>query len=146
MKASIEKFGLIEACKKHAPQCHHMCCSFADNYIVLYPHEYETAKSNKSHLQIIDEDYFGGKKAICVRPCSKNDFKPLDCRSYPFFPRVNEQGEIEVLRGRKCPLKTEELVNHRREFLKVWRALIKDSMLLQWIKNIELVGYEVEDT
>jgi hypothetical protein len=133
MKTSIEDFGLIAACKRHTPRCHHKCCDFADNYIVLYPGELEKTKLDKSH--------FGGKKAVCLRLCREDSFKPLDCKSYPFFPKVGPRGEVEIVRGKKCPLKMDELTDHKEKFLEVWRTLIEDSAVLEWLKRVELVAY-----
>ena len=141
MKTSIEDFGLIAACKRHTSRCHHKCCDFTDNYIVLYPGELEKTKLDKSHLRIIDDDYFGGKKAVCLRLCREDSFKPLDCKSYPLFPRVGPRGEVEIVRGKKCPLKMDQLVDHKEKFLDVWRALIEDGAVLEWLKKVELVGY-----
>ena len=53
--------GLIRACENSG--CGWKCCSFgSDGHIVILPHELDGHEKEISHLQIIDDDYFGGKK------------------------------------------------------------------------------------
>lgn len=144
MRTSTDTFGVIPGCASHSPICHWKCCTFADNYIVLYPKEFENSKLNKSHLRIIDDDYFGGMRAVCVRPCTRDDLKPLDCRSYPFFPRINEQGGMEILKGRKCPLAGQELVAHQDDVQEIWKQLMTDNAAIRnWLTKVALVGYDL---
>lgn len=142
---SIQNFGIIKTCNNYLSKCKYRCCSFSDNYIVLYPGEFEKSKLNKNHIQIIDDDYHGGKKAICLRPCKEEDFKPLDCRSYPYFPRINEKDNIGILKGIKCPLEEEDLIEHKKKFLEIWNDMIKDRKIFEWLKKVELVGYKIMD-
>jgi len=139
----IQNFGMMQTCNYYYVQCKYRCCSFNDNYIVLYPGEFENSEGHKKHIKIIDDNYFGGKKAICLTPCKKNEFKPMDCKSYPYFPKINAAGKVEIIKGLKCPLKEEELVDHKEKFLKIWNDLIKDKVIFEWLKNVELVGYDV---
>lgn len=139
----IQNFGIIKDCENHISQCKCKCCNFNDNYIVLYPGEFEATKQKKNHIKIIDDNYFGGKKAICIRTCKEDEFKPIDCRSYPFFPKINNQGKIEIIKGSKCPLKKEELAIHKKNFNEIWNLLIKNKDISDWIKKIELIGYEL---
>jgi len=148
-----KSLGIIKECKKYIPQCQHKCCTFHNNYIVLYPGEWEKSKLRKDHLTIIDNDYFGGKKVQCrkgnhtlsLRPCNPEiEFKPLDCRSYPYFPQINSKGKIKIIKGKKCPLTDKDLAKHRKLFLKTWNSLIKDKTIFEWLKRVKLVGYEPE--
>lgn len=148
-----KSFGIIRECSKYIPRCHHKCCTFHDNYIVLYPGEWENSKLKKAHLTIIDDDYFGGKKVVCalgnhilsLRPCDpKIEFKPIDCKSYPYFPKIDKQGNIQILKGRRCPLTKKDLVQHKKLFLKAWKSLIKDKVILSWLKKVKLVEYKLE--
>lgn len=53
--------GLIRACENSG--CGWKCCSFgSDGHIVILPHEFAGHEQEISHLQIIDNDYFGGKR------------------------------------------------------------------------------------
>ncbi len=99
----------------------------------------------KEHLKIIDDDYCGGKKAVCMRLCTKDDLKPLDCEAYPYFPRIKENGEMELLKGKKCPLNKEELANHKKELMHVFGEMLRNKAMLEWLKKVEQVGYEVEE-
>ena len=96
-------------------------------------------------MRIIDNDYHGGKKVICLRRCAEDDFKPLDCESYPYFPKFNQNGQIEFLKGNKCPLLKEELTEHRKTCLNIWQELLKDQKVRVWLKKVVLVGYETEE-
>ena len=57
--------GLIRACENSG--CGWKCCSFgSDGHIVILPHEFAGHEQEIFHLQIIDNDYFGGKKVKCI--------------------------------------------------------------------------------
>jgi len=140
-----KSFGKIDACKKEVLNCKYKCCTFSKNYIVLYPNELEDSKKNKSHIKIIDDNYHGGKKAICLRQCRKDDFKPLDCKSYPLFPFFNEVNDIQFLFGSKFPLLSKDLIVHKIYCLREWKNLLTDDRIYNWLKNIKLIGYEKID-
>jgi hypothetical protein len=144
MTSDIQNLGLISRCDTRSSDCHYRCCVFTDNYIVLYPGEYEKTDKDKNHLIITDNNYFGGKKAVCTRRCTETSFKPLDCQSYPYFPRINKEGKIEIIVGKKCPLIKGELETHRTNVIGAWSLLIKNEGILEWLKKVELVGYEPE--
>ncbi len=139
---SIQNFGMIKNCEEYVSQCKCKCCKFDNNYIVLYPGEYEETRLNKNHIKIIDDNYYNGKKAICLRPCKEDEFKPLDCRGYPYFPKIDESDNLIILKGSKCPLKDEELANHKKRFFEIWDFFIKNKTIFEWLKKIELIGYE----
>lgn len=141
--------GVISKCPCNG--CNYTCCDFnQNNFIVMYPHEYEEAKQNGfnlGHLEITDENYFGGKKAICharERQTCDNGYKPLDCKSYPLFPVTGEEElEIGFIKGKKCPLLVEDLGEHARYVKQKWQALMQLQPLVGfWLSNVNLVGYE----
>lgn len=105
--------GLIKACK--IAGCGWKCCSFgSDGHIVILPHELDGHDLEISHLQIIDDDYFGGKKVKCVaKDCKScdNGYKPVMCRTYPLW--VKSVKNRFVFRSGKCPLKNEQLDSHK---------------------------------
>ena len=138
----IKNFGNIENCKKYISKCKCKCCDFDNNYIVLYPGEFESTQLRKDHIKIIDENYFGGKKAICLRPCKEGEFKPLDCKSYPYFPMTNKDGSFKIIKGLKCPLKEKELTSHKKKFFEIWFNLLKNKEIYKWVYNIDLIGYK----
>ena len=136
------ELGKIKGCAKTLPGC--CCCKFTDNYIVLFPGEFEDSGLDKSHITIIDENYFGGKKAVCnAKGDCEEKFKPFDCKVYPYFPRVGESGVVGLLKGKKCPLQREDLETHRKRVYELCSELIKDDGILEWLRKVELVGYEV---
>ena len=109
----MDEKGLIKACKSAA--CGWKCCSFgSDGHIVILPHEFDGHEQEISHLQIIDDDYFGGKKVKCVaKDCKScdNGYKPIMCRTYPLW--VKSVKKRFVFRSGKCPLKNERLDSHK---------------------------------
>lgn len=105
--------GLIKACENSG--CGWKCCSFgSDGHIVILPHELDGHQKEISHLQIIDDDYFGGKKVKCVAKNCKlcdNGYKPVMCRTYPLW--VKSVKKSFVFRSGKCPLENEQLTKHK---------------------------------
>lgn len=105
--------GLIKACKNSG--CGWKCCSFgSDGHIVILPHEFDGHEGEISHLQIIDNNYFGGKKVKCIAKDCKvcdNGYKPIMCRTYPLWVKSVEKKFI--FRSKKCPLKNEQLEGHK---------------------------------
>lgn len=140
--------GQIELCPHQG--CGFACCSFAsENYIVLYPGELEEAQESGQsvgHLEIVSDD-LGGHKAICraneTATCD-GGYKPLDCKSYPFFPTIDEpSGQVQLgLKGQKCPLQEIHLAGHQKWVLGRWQSLIDSApRMMDWIRKTRLVGY-----
>lgn len=136
--------------------CPHKGCGFCctdfsiGNFIVLYPGELAAAESSGKttrHLRIIDDDYFGGARAVCEakeRATCDGGYKPLDCASYPLFPLVEgEERVVKLLWGTKCPLLAEEIKPHTEWVIDVWNKLIdKQPSIVHWLRRVRLVGYE----
>jgi len=144
----MNKDGTISSCA--GAGCGHICCEFQQgNYIVLYPGELEEAKSagqSTAHLKIIDADYNGGQKAICrAKDTASCDggFKPLDCKSYPFFPAEPVAGEVDLLvKGKKCPLQAQHLGAHADFVREAWQEVMRrNPQAERWLKRVKLVGY-----
>lgn len=112
--------GLIRACENSG--CGWKCCSFgSDGHIVILPHELDGHEKEISHLQIIDDDYFGGKKVKCIsKDCKScdNGYKPIMCRTYPLWVKSVKKGFM--FRSSKCPLKNEQLTKHKAFVLDVF--------------------------
>jgi len=128
----------IGSCKKFIPGCG--CCELNKVRICLYPGEYENSKLNKNHLLILNEDWFGGKIVTCTRMCTDNDLKPLDCKTYPFFPFFDEKNDLFLKISPRCPLSKDELKQHREKTTMHWKELIEDKKIADWIKTVKLVG------
>jgi len=97
------------------------CCQFDEgNYIVTYPGELDAAEESGKSIQHLDivGSYHGGYKVVCrAKDTSICDggYKPLDCKSYPFFPTVSEAG---------------------------WRKLAEQHpLIVDWLEKVRLVGY-----
>ena len=117
---NMDEKGLIRACENSG--CGWKCCSFgSDGHIVILPHELDGHQEEISHLQIIDDDYFGGKKVKCfARDCKScdNGYKPIMCRTYSLWVKSVKKGF--VFRSGKCPLKNEQLTKHKAFVLDVF--------------------------
>lgn len=147
-----ETEGKINACASAG--CNYTCCHFGqDNYIVLYPGELQAAQSQgleTSHLEVSPLS-FGGHRAICnAKSTSTCDggYTPLDCRSYPYFPTIESDGQIEAgLKGDKCPLTLSQSRGHRDWVIQQWQLLrSKLPKLGDWISQVVLVGYSKQRT
>lgn len=140
----FKKFlGEIEGYKKHIRKC--PCCEIKKVKIYILPGELEDSTLNKNHIKIINDNYFGGKLAICNKLCSISDFKPFDCKSYPYSPFINKEGKLILKRSKRCPLSPKELAKHKEKVFKMWKKIINYSKIKIWIKNIQYEGYEYVD-
>ena len=126
------------------------CCDFQKgNYIVLYPGELDQARANgqsTAHLKIIDDNYHGAPKVVCTArdtATCDNGFKPLDCKSYPFFPAHPGAAGVDLLvKGKKCPLQAEHLKGHAAVVREAWKEVMASNPDVRpWLKKVELVGY-----
>lgn len=142
--------GRIELCPKNG--CDYRCCEFQQgNYIVLFPGEIEAAEaagSSLGHLRITAAEH-GGYRAVCTAgdtASCDNGYKPLDCKSYPFFPTLRpDRDEVGLMiKGRKCPLLVEEVREHQAWVRAVWSALAAPSVrIATWLRRVRLVGYDL---
>jgi hypothetical protein len=145
-----ESTGKIALCPHKG--CNFCCTQFtAGNYIVLYPGELRHAQTlgqSVSHLNVIDDDYHGGARAVCRAKDPKTcdgGYKPLDCASYPFFPLVADPLEpIErLLKGVKCPLTNADIGSHADWVRVQWTRLARNvAAVREWLPKVRLVGYE----
>ena len=116
--------------------CDKKCCSGdGETGMLLFPNE-------KTTLNIIENN--GRFLAVCSGNCKRNE-RPLSCRLFPFFPVIDEKGNVRVeidFRGFGiCPL-----VEHRDEIVfsqrflhrvrKVGEALAKDEQCRSFMKKI----------
>jgi hypothetical protein len=142
--------GHIGLCPKNS--CGFRCCEFQQgNYIVLYPGEVEAARERNeslNHLDLIARDN-GGYRAIChathTAVCD-DGYKPLDCRSYPFFPTLDEGSQKVglMLKGQKCPLQPAEISGHERYVRDSWNTLLRERPeVARWLSQVQMVGYDL---
>ena len=160
-----ENDGYILGCQSKSGQCHYRCCDQSkitsddfcqENAILLYPGEWEAEKNkSKKHITISDDQFYSGKLGYCDKDnfdqskCNPLlNFKPLDCKSYPFFPIIVD-GKIKLtIDSARCPLSEniEELRQHFRVILSEWIEITENNELVRsWIKNINLTGYKIVD-
>lgn len=91
---------------RHCAACNYSCCiTDENNFIVLFPWELDAAKQaglSTEHLKPIKGNL---ENVHCARPCTnKNDYKPINCATYPLYP-ITEDLSVWV-RGAKnrCPI------------------------------------------
>ena len=116
--------------------CEKSCCKGDDKTgMLLFPFE-------KSPLKITESKNF--RLAVCGGECKRNT-RPLSCRLFPFFPCVDEKGNIKVrldFRGFSvCPLvKNAKDVRFSQRFLnrvkKVGELLSQDEACVEFLKEI----------
>lgn len=109
--------------------CDKSCCKGDENTgMLLFPLE-ETALSVKEENSL--------RLAVCDGCCDRSE-RPLSCRLFPFFPVMNESGDIEAAvdyRGYGvCPL-----IEHKSE--------VKfDRRFLRTVRRVGRILYRDEDT
>ncbi len=138
--------GLIRACENSG--CGWKCCSFgSDGHIVILPHEFDGYEDEISHLQIIDNDYFGGKKVKCIaKDCKScdNGYKPIMCRTYPLWVKSVKKGF--VFRSGKCPLKNEQIAEHEEFALSIFgnyrKVLLPENDIDEFLSKAWIDRYE----
>jgi len=139
----LEEFsGKMKECSKHIPNC--ICCNLNNNYVAIFPNELESTNKKTGHLKTIKTDKFGGKVVSCTKQCGSDDYKPLDCRLFPFFPRI-VGGKVRLLFSKKCPLKKRAYII-KEEVLMHMQELCKNKQIAEWINTIEWprsYGYEL---
>jgi hypothetical protein len=149
MSINFHDRGKISLCSISG--CEYKCCEFQQgNYIVLYPGELEDAKKlgeTYTHLEIIDNNYHGGKRAICTAKDTSscdNGYKPLDCASYPLFPKnIGENNMTSFIKGKKCPLKISQISQHTKWVYCTWKQLILNKKNIRtWLEKVDLLGYD----
>ena len=133
--------GLIDSCRESG--CGWKCCSFGQGgHIVILPQELDSVE-NASHLEVIDPDYFGGKKVRCNASDCKvcdNGYKPIMCRSYPLWPKSVSK-EI-VFKSGKCPLGLVNLQQHKKYVLNLFKEYdshtpIDDFLSKAWVDRYQ---------
>lgn len=133
--------GKITSCADSG--CGWHCCEFKQgNYIVSLPNELDG--KNIDHLEVIDDDYHGGKKLICKAKHPENcdgGYKPIDCRMYPLFP----SGKDSYLSGQKCPLSFMTQLKHIvkcDEYMEQYKSDNPDVDIDAFLQKVEMVGYD----
>jgi hypothetical protein len=157
--------GKIFKCSVYSKKCHYRCCNQAKpedidfspkNSLLLYPGELKIACSQEKSNQhiVISGNYKRGNLAYCnfksfnQSQCTiENNFKPLDCLSYPFFPFIiNDCLELSI-DVERCPLSNnfKILFLHYRYIKQEWEKVIFSiPEVKRWIKQIGLLdGYVI---
>ncbi|HEY7498313.1 MAG TPA: hypothetical protein VH740_07360 [Vicinamibacterales bacterium] len=144
--------------------CPHMGCAFRccdakqAGEILLYPGELEEVAAqgrSTNHLEILDANYFGGARVKCrakdTATCD-GGHKPLDCSSYPFFPklpaspRAKKDSSPILTKGVGCPIAGPQIPAHAHHVRDTWTDLItKRSAVAAWLKAIWADGDDSDD-
>lgn len=153
--------GKLNACQHYAAKCHYRCCqqerprgkqrAVPEDSLLLYPLELR-GRAKRGHIFITRRKCNGGQlgycdpSKICQAHCDlRRNYKPLDCRSYPFFPGINNRGELILLKDQRCPLgarKQDGLEKAYANALIMWRSIIRKSPSVKvWIKSFRLPTY-----
>ena len=115
------------------------CCHSTgeDSFIFFLPGEFEFQTSQDPAIpfhsvseQFSDRFHCSGN-ADCIY-----EARPLDCRSYPYFPAVIDMehvGYFDCRRSHACPLRIDlELRDHLKKIHKWWRVLLKNEEVKIW--------------
>lgn len=156
--------GKLTSCASKSLECCYRCCDQdgrpqaesdinIQNYILMYPGEYEENDTRCHHLESIC-NFAGGVLARCrgedfdQSSCNpEQNYKPLDCRSYPFFPCYSHKEQLGLVVDKRCPLYIDEdpqMCRHSEVVLNEWQKVVADrSEVGLWIARISLKGYVV---
>lgn len=136
--------GLLNACV--GAGCDWKCCGFGSNsgHIIMLPNEYEKAEGSKHHLEVIDDNYNGGKKVRCNAKNTANcdcGYKPIQCKVYPLWI----SGKNIANRSLKCPLSNKDVEAHINTSISIiddYKAKNKDIDLDTFLDKAEVDRYE----
>lgn len=136
---------MIDLCSTSG--CGWACCNYGkDGHIIMLPEEYESATGSLDHLEVIDEDYRGGKKVKCIASNTINcdgGYKPIQCGVYPLW--IKSEDNVEVVKSMKCPLSHTHLIDHANESMKIiadYKSKHPEVEVENFIKNAEVDRYE----
>lgn len=133
--------GLIDSCRESG--CGWKCCSFGSGgHLVILPHELDD-EPNIRHLKIIDDDYFGGKKAKCVaKDCKTCDggYKPVMCRAYPVW--VKSVSNRILIKSSRCPLGNESLQGHAEYVMNIFEEYNRHTPIDSFLSKAWVNKYE----
>jgi len=163
---NLEFFGLTDGCSRYADICQHKCCQQDSacegdinpgNYLLIYPREMDDRGDRIcSHIKIVSGNFNGGSLGFCdakkidQSKCDiHQNYKTLDCRSYPFAPAfINEK--LVLIVDKRCPIVQEKELNRKnldelyKKALLAWEQVIfKNEKAEKWIKSLNLSTYEL---
>ncbi len=157
----VEFTGKISACLKHSSICHFDCCCqnnpslgelpIPASSLLLAPEELD-GKMRIGHILITRDNYFGGSLGFCdatkidQSKCDSSlNYKSLDCRSYPFFPRL-VNNKLVLYKDSHCPLgevDSSELQKIYPRVFSLWMETLKNPNIRQWINQVKLPSYRL---
>jgi hypothetical protein len=150
--------GLIDDCLKASAECEFRCCHQIrptkrsgfekENLLLIHPGELQGSTLPRDHIETISEGQYGETYGYCKKECFDQskcnhllNFKPLDCRSYPFFPVFCDEHLELAIDANRCPLARDmyRLKDHYQWVLDEWTALIsRDNRVVEWIKSLQM--------
>lgn len=118
------------------------CCHSTgpDNFIFFLPNELDYQVSLSPGIPFVQVDSSDSSKLHCDgnEKCIYEK-RPLDCRSYPYFPAVCEGrlvGYYDCRAAHDCPLQPEkELKDHLKRIHVWWSRLLLDDALRVWAEE-----------
>lgn len=124
-------------------RCSAKCCSphyFGDEitYIYFLPGEFEFLKKYLKGNFPFKEISPGTKKYHCfLKKCPIYEVRPIDCRSYPYWPMIHNRKFIGFLdlRNNRCPIKVIPK-GFFEEIKSSWVRLLKEyEWLIDWLEK-----------
>ena len=116
----------------------HCCKGDEDTGMWLFPGEEELYENNPDFTVKETEGNQGYKMIVCNGSCNRKE-RPLACRIYPFYPKIDGDrvGVIRDLRGlSSCPIVKNEMKpdpKFLRNLRKATRYLIRDEETKNYI-------------
>ncbi len=123
--------------------CDGLCCKGDENTgMWLFPHEEELYENDPDFIIKETEGNHGYKMIICNGTCERKN-RPLACRIYPFYPKIQDDkvSVIKDLRGfSSCPILKDNIkpdYEFLRNLRKAARYLIRDEETKEYIIKMQ---------
>lgn len=125
--------------------CGWKCCSYGAQGILMLPKEYEQIKEGKAkHLEMVDNDYLGGKIVKCIAKDTSNcdnGYKPIQCSAYPFWVRSTDEN-AEVENSKRCPMSKKAMSKHKDDAVKLIKDYGEKVEIKDFLKQAKVNNYE----
>ena len=120
--------------------CGTVACCYStgpDSFIFFLPGELEYQRAQEPAIPFLPVSQHHLDRLHCRGNAGcVYDRRPIDCRSYPYFPRVSNLlhvGYFDCRGAHMCPLKENvELRDHLKHIHTWWPSLLQRSDVLEW--------------
>jgi len=125
--------------------CGWKCCTYGAEGILLLPKEYDRIEEGKAeHLEIVNDNYLGGKIVKCIAKNTANcdkGYKPIQCSAYPFWIRATDN-DTDVENSLRCPMPKKTMSKHKDKAVQLIKEYAKGVDIADFLKKAKVKNYE----